>query len=203
MTDNPCSETGAIGVGMPAVLHLNAFARELTDAFGETPYLVGSAARGKVWRDVDVRLILPDAHFDRLFPEHTEPDASDDLWSFLCVAIAELGRQRTGLPIDFQIQRLSDANHLYPGIRHALGIAHHPRGYDTASPSDHTAAATLARAAAGIKTLRSVGVSVASLGRPAPADDESDLIGATTAPTPAADRTPAAGGTCTESEPDR
>ncbi|MFJ8006139.1 hypothetical protein [Streptomyces fagopyri] len=192
----PSTETGAIGVGMPAVLHLNAFAREITNAFGATPYLVGSAARGKTWRDVDIRLILPDDHFDRLFPEHTKPDRTDDLWSLLCAAIAELGRQRTNLPIDFQIQRATDANTLYPGIRHALGIAHHPRGYDTTpTPAgDTTAAGTLARAAQGIAALKNAGVPAASIGRRAPASGEepTDVVGAITAPSP--DETATGGG---------
>ncbi|SMF86934.1 hypothetical protein [Streptomyces sp. Amel2xC10] len=115
-------ETGAIGVGMPAVLHLNNFGREIDQAFGHMPYLVGSAARGKKWRDVDVRLMLPDDEFDVLFPSHTSSTHADAKWALLCAAISELGRQRTGLPIDFQIQRTSNANELYSGVRHALGL---------------------------------------------------------------------------------
>ncbi|MGW1527554.1 hypothetical protein [Streptomyces sp. NPDC002159] len=84
--------TGAAGVGMPATLHLNAFGRDIAEAFGQTPYLVGSAAVGKEWRDVDVRLMLPDEQFDQLFPEHGKPDRTDGLWSLLCASIAELGR---------------------------------------------------------------------------------------------------------------
>ncbi|MEU6513681.1 hypothetical protein [Streptomyces sp. NPDC046978] len=132
---------------MPATLHLNAFGREIAEAFGQTPYLVGSAAVGKEWRDVDVRLMLPDEQFDRLFPEHGKPDRTDGLWCLLCASIAELGRQRTGLPIDFQIQRRSDANAQYGGERHALGL-YFSRGHDTllAAPADLSAAATLERA---------------------------------------------------------
>ena len=115
-------ETGAAGVGMPALLHLDVFGREISEAFGCLPYLVGSAARGKTWRDVDVRLILPDEEFDALFPEHHQPDRLNGRWSLLCAAIAELGRLRTGLPIDFQIQRMSEANERYDGVRHALGL---------------------------------------------------------------------------------
>lgn len=131
-------ETGAISVGMPAVLHLDAWAREIEAAFGHLPYLVGSAGRGKSWRDVDVRLMLPDDEFDLLFPEHPQPHRCDGKWALLCAAISEHGKLRTGLPIDFQIQRATDANRLYPGIRHALGIAVHPRGYDTAPPAEPT-----------------------------------------------------------------
>lgn len=117
MTDRP-----VIGVGMPAALHLEAFGREIDDAFGHLPYLVGSAAVSKTWRDVDVRLILPDDEFDALFPAHTIPARLDGRWGLMCAAISELARQRTGLPVDFQIQRASTANDRYPGPRHALGI---------------------------------------------------------------------------------
>ena len=126
MTDTPAPAirriTGAAGVGMPALLHLNAFGREIDEAFGHLPFLVGSAAVGKQWRDVDVRLMLPDDEFDALFPGHTKPSRCDGKWALICAAISELGRIRTGLPIDFQIQRTSDANEQYDGVRHALGL---------------------------------------------------------------------------------
>ncbi|MEU0098278.1 hypothetical protein [Streptomyces sp. NPDC006267] len=111
-----------VGVGMPAALHLEAFGREIEAAFGHLPYLVGSAAHGKTWRDVDVRLILPDDEFDALFPVGARPVHQDGKWGLLCAAISELGRVRTGLPIDFQIQRQSHANDRYPGARLALGL---------------------------------------------------------------------------------
>lgn len=117
MTDQPM-----IGVGMPAALHLDAFGREINDAFGHLPYLVGTAAMGKTWRDVDVRLILPDKEFDALFPKPTDPSQPDGRWGLLCAAISELARVRTGLPVDFQIQRQTYANDRYPRPRHALGL---------------------------------------------------------------------------------
>lgn len=113
---------GIIGVGMPAMLHLEAFGREVHDAFGEFPYLVESAARGKEWRDVDVRLMLPDDEFESLFPLHRKPDRQDGKWGLICAALSELARMRTGLPVDFQIQKTSWANERYSGVRHALGL---------------------------------------------------------------------------------
>jgi hypothetical protein len=109
-------------VGMPAALHLDAFGREIEAAFGHLPYLVGSAATSKQWRDVDVRLILPDPEFDALFPDHTYPARHDGRWGLLCAAISELARIRTGLPVDFQIQCMTFANDRFAGERHALGI---------------------------------------------------------------------------------
>lgn len=111
-----------VGVGMPAALHLDAFGREIEAAFGRLPYLVGTAAIGKTWRDVDVRLILPDDEFDALFPPVEPGRLPDGLWSLLCAAISELAKARTGLPVDFQIQRQSYANDRFPGVRQALGL---------------------------------------------------------------------------------
>lgn len=111
-----------VGVGMPAALHLDAFGREINDAFGHLPYLVGTASVGKQWRDVDVRLILPDDEFDALFPPVGPGQFPDGLWSLLCAAISELAKARTGLPVDFQIQRQSYANDRFSGVRQALGL---------------------------------------------------------------------------------
>lgn len=124
MTANHNTNSMVIGVGMPAMLHLEAFGREINDAFGHLPYLVGSAVKSKTWRDVDVRLILPDEEFDALFPPR-EPHAHyDGMWGLLCAALSELARLRTGLPVDFQIQRMTYANERWDNShpRHALGI---------------------------------------------------------------------------------
>jgi hypothetical protein len=111
-----------IGVGMPAALHLDAFGQSIYDAFGEIPYLVGSAMHTKQWRDIDVRLMLPDDAFQAMFPDYTDYNQADPKWALLCAAISELGRVRTGLPIDFQIQPVSDANKRYPKPRNPLGL---------------------------------------------------------------------------------
>jgi hypothetical protein len=90
-------------VGMPAALHLEAVGHDIHDAFGHHVYLVGSALSNKQWRDVDLRLILPDEEFDTLFPDATRVMWADPRWALLCSAISELARVRTGLPVDFQI----------------------------------------------------------------------------------------------------
>jgi hypothetical protein len=122
VTDIATKPTVIVGVGMPASLHLDAFARDVIDAFGHRPYLVGTAATSKTWRDVDVRLMLPDDEFDAMFPNHVKPDRADAMWALQCAAISELAKQRTGLPVDFQIQRMSEANTRYPGPRIPLGM---------------------------------------------------------------------------------
>ena len=68
------------GVGMPAHLYLEQFGSLVWEAFGHPPYLVGSAIMGKQWRDVDVRLILPDDEWDALFgsaPDGISPDTTN------------------------------------------------------------------------------------------------------------------------------
>jgi hypothetical protein len=111
------------GVGMPATLRLDTFAARIEDAFGELPFLVGSATRTKQWRDVDVRLILDDADFDALFGGPMEPPRMNLRWALICDALSALAQQQTGLPIDFQIQRQTEANAQHGDEpRHALGL---------------------------------------------------------------------------------
>lgn len=90
---------------------LDQWGRQLREAFGETPYLVGSAERGENWRDVDVRMLLPWAE-----------DVMSGLAVYtLNIAVTTWGRQVTGLPIDFQMQAAS-AFHGYDGeTRNPLG----------------------------------------------------------------------------------
>lgn len=110
------------GVGMPAALLLDEFGSQVWHAFGHPPYLVGSAACGKTWRDVDVRLILPDDEYAALGlgdPRYTHRNGK---WVSLVLAYAALGKAMTGLPIDFQIQQQTHANKLYDGPRNALGL---------------------------------------------------------------------------------
>lgn len=102
-----------IGVGMPQSLYLDLFGRIVNEAFGEFPYLVGSAANGKQWRDVDVRLILSDEDYARLIGD-VRHEAENPRWQAFNMAFAALGKHLTGLPIDFQIQQQTDANKKFP-----------------------------------------------------------------------------------------
>lgn len=91
----------------------------------DTPYLVGSALTTPDHRDVDIRVILPDKDYRRLF----ERPHRDPLRHLVQVAITEHYVRATGLRIDFQIQsmtaansKLTDGTPRYPGPRHPLGI---------------------------------------------------------------------------------
>lgn len=82
-------------------------------------YLVGTAQTGGKYRDVDVRTILPDDEFDRLFC--AEDSNGKALWNLLCSAIGRMLAEQTGLPIDYQIQRMTEANEKYPNQRNPVG----------------------------------------------------------------------------------
>lgn len=96
------------------LLDLNAWGSQVYDMLKETPYLVGSALTTKDWRDVDVRLILDDPSFDNL-------GDMMDVERFNYV-MSLWGQHATCLPVDFQVQRMSEANERYSERRHALGI---------------------------------------------------------------------------------
>lgn len=109
-------------VGMPAALLLDEFGSQVWSAFGTPPYLVGSALTTKTWRDVDVRLILPDEEYSAMNLGSPMNQHLNAKWVALCLAFSALGKQMTGLPIDFQIQQQTQANKEYTGSRSALGI---------------------------------------------------------------------------------
>lgn len=112
----------------PHFFNLHQACRVVYDAFGSPPYLVGSSLERRDYRDVDVRLILEDAEFDRLFPGTAGSAYQlDALWSLLNSSIALYLSQHSGLPVDFQIQRMTEANLEYPGARgrQPLGIFFH------------------------------------------------------------------------------
>lgn len=104
----------------PPVLHrLDHAAKPVVEAFGPHVYLVGSVQERKAGAgsDVDVRLILPDKKYDRLMFD-TKPGFA----TMLDFALGAYMRELTGLPIDFQVQRQSQANERHAGKqRNPLG----------------------------------------------------------------------------------
>ena len=93
--------------------------RQWCDSFDEPcgVYLVGSAGERPDFRDVDVRLILADEVFDKTFGHDR------GLWGLFCYAVSCQLRDDTGLPIDFQVQRMTEANEQHNKPRNALGMA--------------------------------------------------------------------------------
>lgn len=95
---------------------LNNACVPITEAFGHPPYLVGSVTERHDFRDVDVRSILPDDEFDAIF------GGREFLWSLFCLSVSEYQSRITRLPVDFQVQRMTEANEKYGGIaRNPLG----------------------------------------------------------------------------------
>lgn len=87
------------------------------DDGGGGVYLVGSAMERGGFRDVDVRMILADDHFDALFSD-------PQLWAMFCYAVSRWLSADTGLPVDFQVQRQTEANAKHNGPRNPLGHGH-------------------------------------------------------------------------------
>ena len=107
------------GLTTVEMYNLDAACRLVSRAFrGGPPYLVGTAGIGgaATYRDVDVRLILDDDEFAEVCPTQAR-------WELLCLAFSAYLGERTGLPVDFQIQRAAEANERYVGKpRNPLGM---------------------------------------------------------------------------------
>lgn len=88
--------------------------------FGFGTFHVGSSLTKPDYHDVDLRCILEDEEFDRMF---TNPDKGEHRLQFLNTAISEWIAARTGLPIDFQFQRMTDANEKFKGTRNGVFVA--------------------------------------------------------------------------------
>lgn len=118
----------------PHFFNLNMACLPLERAFdqlaGETGhsgcYLVGSCLRKRDYRDVDVRLMLDDATYARLFGDSADRPDLNPLWAILCSSIGLWLSQQSGLPVDFQIQQMTMANAEFSRRsgcdRHPLGI---------------------------------------------------------------------------------
>jgi hypothetical protein len=96
---------------------LDMACKPIQEGVGDT-YHVGTSADGRhEYRDVDVRTILADERFD-LLAEAIEPEGI----AFLGLAIGQYLHSITGMPIDYQIQRQTEANERHDGIRNPLGM---------------------------------------------------------------------------------
>lgn len=90
-------------------------------AFGRPAYLVGSALTNPQYRDVDVRVIIRDSRFAKLFPKCPDNPWQHPLFLLVCGSVSARLSQQTGLRVDFQVQSQTMAN-AFDGQRSALGI---------------------------------------------------------------------------------
>jgi hypothetical protein len=112
-------------LGQLNIYNLNIACETVFRAYKNMPFLVGSCLEHKDYRDVDVRLIMDDEEFSIMFPNQpADPSGKDNdhYWEFVCICISEWLSQRTGLPIDFQIQQRTYANLTFKGKRNAIGM---------------------------------------------------------------------------------
>jgi len=108
---------------VPQVFILNQVCLPISRAFGGV-YLVGSCLERRDYRDVDVRCIVSDSEYLRMFPGcFPACEALHSTWSVLCAAVSVYLQKLTGLPVDFQIQQQTDANTKYGNARrHPIGM---------------------------------------------------------------------------------
>lgn len=121
-------------IGAPAVFALELACLHLHDAFPSYGiYLVGSAIDDPEWRDVDLRMIMADEEFNKLFPAAQYEKGvgarweSDPRWLVMTVAISQWLTQQSGLPVDFQFQPQTHANDRHKGQRSAVGMRIAPK----------------------------------------------------------------------------
>jgi hypothetical protein len=131
--------TRANFIGAPGFFLLNQACRCVWEAFPEAygVYLVGSSLVRRDFRDVDLRCIMADEDFEKLFPGAGTNTWLHPRWSLVCSSIAEHLSKASGLPIDFQIQRQSESNRDYPVKEHprsAVGLFLAPESPPAAEP---------------------------------------------------------------------
>ena len=125
----PVDERRANWLPAPEYFLLNQACVVINSAFGwGSTFLVGSALHTRDHRDVDIRTILDDAVFERLFPGAAKNGSYqlNALWSLVCSSVSLWLSRQSGLKVDYQIQQRTAANELYSGKtghhRHPIGI---------------------------------------------------------------------------------
>lgn len=99
---------------MPAGIWLMKYGGFIRDYFEHVPYLVGSSLISKKWRDVNVRLLVPDEQYAEWFGSVQSTALTNPRQAAVTLAWTAFGHQMTGgLPVDFQFQPASLANGLY------------------------------------------------------------------------------------------
>ncbi len=114
-------------IGAPEFHLLNLACLPVWEAFrfGYGIFLVGSSLARRDYRDVDLRCIVSDEDFQRLFPGSGEAVWRHPLWALVCSSISLHLSRASGLPIDFQVQSMTEANRDYPSPEHprnAVGV---------------------------------------------------------------------------------
>lgn len=102
-----------------ALFKLRLFGSMVHDLLGEHAYLVGSVLERPDFRDVDVRILLEDEDFARIFGDEDSWITNPAL-RLANMAMSALARELTGLEVDCQFQQTSEANAHNDGQRQPL-----------------------------------------------------------------------------------
>jgi hypothetical protein len=117
-----------------ALKMLDMFGVIVWEALDTTAYMVGSVLERPDYRDVDVRAILTDETFARIFGEETDWRRNQALKAHN-LAFSALGQKITGLPVDFQIESFTKANEdEHANRRHPLGASWRARLAEGSEP---------------------------------------------------------------------
>ena len=108
--------------------NLNEACCTIEKVYGPHLFLVGSCLYRPDYRDVDVRCMLPDKLYDRLFKDFLEEEFVGRMHrELLQLTISNWLSERTKLKVDFQFQKRSAANKQYGDRklhkRNAVGIS--------------------------------------------------------------------------------
>ena len=114
---------------MPGALLLQQFGDLLSDAFGVCAYQVGSSIMSGGWRDVDVRVMLTADQYSAMGLGDPDKPHENAKWSAYAIVFSAYGKQLTGLPIDFQLQEIDNANRQFSGPRDPLMLCEIRRKY--------------------------------------------------------------------------
>lgn len=103
--------------------NLDQACKALGETFHFNVYLVGSVLTRPNFRDVDIRCMLDDEDYDKLFMSPFKDLNCDHMKKVMNISISAWLKAMTGLPIDFQFQKTSEANKEYPKQqRSCIGI---------------------------------------------------------------------------------
>ncbi len=123
--EEPASNGQGLFVGRYQCLIVNRLGEPDADVKVDertSPHVGSSLEKKDGWRDVDVRVILDDEVWDAMGLGDPANPHSNAKWVAYCLALSSFGRDLTGLPIDCQLQRGTEANAEYSSSRSFLGL---------------------------------------------------------------------------------
>lgn len=94
--------------------NLDQAVKVLGQTFHYNVYLVGSVLTRPNFRDVDLRCMLDDEDYDKLFSSSYNDLNCDHMRKVMNISISSWLKSLTGLPVDFQFQKTSEANKEFP-----------------------------------------------------------------------------------------